>query len=232
MTMRDDGIPIIMIKILLADDHQMVREGLRRILEEQRDIQVVGEAATGEEAIRMADLLQPALVLMDLNMPGIGGIEATRYMLRHHPDIHVVVVTAFNDAPFPDRLREAGALGYIPKDCSSEELLLAVRTVAAGRPYLSPAVSEKLTLSRVSGGTSLSPFQRLSRREMEVLGLILQGMRNQDICDMLNLSPKTVSTHRQRLYEKLEVNTDVGLAFLALRYGLVEPLPEGLAEEA
>jgi two-component system, NarL family, invasion response regulator UvrY len=220
-----------MIKILLADDHQMVREGIRRILQDYQDIQVVGEAATGEEAIDKANQLRPTLVLMDLYMPGIGGIEATRWIFRHHPEIHVVVVTAFDEAPFPDRLREAGALGYIPKGCGSEELLLAVRTVAEGRPYISPAVSERLTLSRISGGSSRSPFELLSKREMEVLQLILQGKRNQDICDLLNLSPKTVSTHRQRLYEKVQVTTDVGLAFSALRYGLVEPLPAGMEEQ-
>lgn len=211
-----------MIKVLIVDDHELVRAGLRRILEEAPDIEVLAEADSGEEAVRLSDELEPDLLLMDISMPGIGGIEATRTIRRRDPSVQVVVVTIHSDAPFPDQLLEAGALGYLTKGCPAEELLLAVRTVAEGRPFVSSAVSQKLTMSRLSGADPESPFNDLSKREMQVLMLIIQGMKNADISDSLFLSPKTISTYRHRLYEKLEVETDVGLAFVAMRHGLVQ----------
>ncbi len=211
-----------MVKVLIVDDHELVRAGLRRILEEAEDIEVLAEAESGEEAVRLAAELEPDLLLMDISMPGIGGIEATRTIRRRDPNVQVVVVTVHSDAPFPDQLLDAGALGYLTKGCPAGELLLAVRTVAEGRPFVSSIVSEKLTLSRISGTDPESPFNSLSKREMQVLMLIIQGMKNADISDSLFLSPKTVSTYRHRLYEKLQVETDVGLAFVAMRHGLVQ----------
>lgn len=211
-----------MVKVLIVDDHELVRAGLRRILEEAEDIEVLAEAESGEKAVRLAAELEPDLLLMDISMPGIGGIEATRTIRRRDPNVQVVVVTVHSDAPFPDQLLDAGALGYLTKGCPAGELLLAVRTVAEGRPFVSSIVSEKLTLSRISGTDPESPFNSLSKREMQVLMLIIQGMKNADISDSLFLSPKTVSTYRHRLYEKLQVETDVGLAFVAMRHGLVQ----------
>lgn len=210
-----------MIRILLADDHQLVRTGLRHILSSARDVEIVGEAASGEEAVQLVRELAPDLVLMDVNMPGIGGIEATRRIRRAQPKTQVVAVTVHVDTPFPEQLHDAGALGYVTKGCPSDELLSAVRTVASGRPYIAGEVSQRMTLARLTGVDPDSPFANLSQREMQVMMMITQGQRTQDISDSLCLSPKTVSTYRHRLFEKLQVETDVELTHLALRYGLI-----------
>jgi len=211
-----------MIRVLLVDDHELVRTGFRHILEEVADIEVVGEAASGEEAISYVRETPPDLVLMDVNMPGIGGIEATRRILRVNSNLKVIALTVHSDSPFPSQLHEAGALGYLTKGCPAEEMLKAVRLVASGKPYVSNEVSQKLALAQMSGHVDDLPFGKISQREMQVLMMIIQGTKTQDISDSLCLSPKTVSTYRHRLYEKLEVETDVELTHLAMRHGLVE----------
>ena len=210
-----------MIKVLLVDDHELVRTGFRHILQGESGIEVVGEADSGEKAVKMAAGLQPDLVLMDVNMPGIGGIEATRKICRHNPNIQVIAVTVLSDAPFPEQLHDAGALGYLTKGCPAEEMFEAIRTVAGGRPFIAGDVSRKLTIARLTGTDPDSPFNQLSPREMQVLMMIIQGQKTQDISDSLCLSPKTVSTYRHRLFEKLNVETDVELTLMALRHGLV-----------
>ncbi|MES9843476.1 MAG: UvrY/SirA/GacA family response regulator transcription factor [Candidatus Sedimenticola sp. PURPLELP] len=210
-----------MIKVLLVDDHELVRTGFRSILDGDSGITVVGEAVTGEEAVEKARELKPSLVLMDINMPGIGGIEATRKIRHLLPETQVIAVTVHVDAPFPEQLHEAGALGYLTKGCPADELFEAIRTVSAGRPYISSDVSKKMTLARFSGVDPDSPFSKLSQREMQVLLMITQGHKTQDISDSLCLSPKTVSTYRHRLFEKLNVETDVELTHLALRFHLI-----------
>ncbi len=211
-----------MIRVLLVDDHELVRTGVRHILDEASDIEVIGEASTGEEAIAYVRETLPDLVLMDVNMPGIGGIEATRRILRINPDLKVIALTVHSDNPFPNQLHDAGALGYLTKGCPAEEMLKAVRLVASGKPYVSNEVSQKLALAQMSGNVADLPFGKVSQREMQVLMMIIQGTKTQDISDSLYLSPKTVSTYRHRLYEKLEVETDVELTHLAIRHGLVE----------
>ncbi len=211
-----------MYKVLIVDDHELVRTGLRLILEDHKDIDVIGEAGCGEDAVRLADSLHPDLVLMDINMPGIGGIEATRRIRQRHPEIQVIAVTVHSDAPFPGKLHEAGAIGYLNKGCPADEMFEAIRSVAAGKPFVSREVSQKLTLATLNGQHPDSPFRSVSQREMQVMMMIIQGMKNQDISDSLHLSPKTVSTYRHRLFEKLRVETDVELTFLALRHGLVD----------
>ena len=210
-----------MIKVLLVDDHELVRTGFRHILDEAPDIQVVGEAATGEEAVQQINACSPELVLMDVNMPGIGGIEATRRIRRAHPEVQVIAVTVHSDTPFPAQLHEAGALGYLTKGCPANELFEAIRAAAKGRPFVSAEVSKKLAIAKLAGGKGESPFSKVAAREMQVLMLIIQGKKTQDISDILCLSPKTISTYRHRLYEKLGVETDVELTHLSLRYGLM-----------
>lgn len=210
-----------MIKVLLVDDHELVRTGFRHILQGESGIEVVGEADSGEKAVKMTTELEPDLVLMDVNMPGIGGIEATRKIRRHNPNIQVIAVTVLSDAPFPEQLHDAGALGYLTKGCPAEEMFEAIRTVAGGRPFIAGEVSRKLTIARLTGTDPDSPFNQLSPREMQVLMMIIQGQKTQDISDSLCLSPKTVSTYRHRLFEKLDVETDVELTLMALRHGLV-----------
>jgi len=210
-----------MIKVLLVDDHELVRTGFRRILEGAPDVSVVGEAASGEEAIERVKASRPDLVLMDVNMPGIGGIEATRRIRRFYPGTQVIAVTIHTDDPFPSQLHEAGALGYVTKGCSAGEMLEAIRCVAGGKPFISADVARRLTLANLRGQPTGAPFQTLSSRELQVMMMIVQGQKNQDVADALCLSPKTISTYRQRLYEKLGVENDVELTRLAIRHGLI-----------
>ena len=216
-----------MIKVLIVDDHALFRAGLRLILKEQDQIEVVGEAESGEEALKQAKQLAPDICLMDLQMPhGMGGIEATRRLLRVLPSCRVIALTVLGDDPFPSQLREAGAMGYLTKGCPADELMKAVRLVASGRPYIDSTVAQARMLSDWQGGAA-SPFTELSSREFQVTLMILDGRRTQDISDTLSLSPKTVSTYRQRIYEKLGVHTDVDLTRLAFRYGLISDQPGG-----
>jgi two-component system invasion response regulator UvrY len=209
-----------MIKVLLVDDHELVRTGIRRILEEAGDMQVVGEASEGDEALKMARKLEPDVVLMDVNMPGMGGIEATRRMVRLLPRAKVIALTVLDDDPFPARLNEAGAVGYLTKGCPAKEMIEAVRTVHRGFPYIASSVARKHMIADWQG-MAATPFQELSAREMQVAMMILDGQRTQDISASLSLSPKTVSTYRQRIYEKLHVKTDVELTRLAYRHGII-----------
>ncbi len=209
------------IKILLVDDHGLVRTGLRHILSESAGYEVVGEAESGEAALEMVPELLPDVVIMDIHMSGMGGIEATRRILLDYPKTQVIALTVLSEMPFPERLRQVGALGYLTKGCSSQELLDAIYSVHQGRPYLAKEVTMRLSGIRF-GRAPESPFEQLSQREVEIMMLILQGMRTQDIADTLYLSPKTVSSHRRHIHRQLGVDTDLGLMRLALRYGLLE----------
>ncbi len=212
-----------MIRVLLVDDHELVRTGIRRLLEDRSEaesISVVGEADSGEEALDRVKTLRPDVILMDLNMPGMGGLEALRRMLRHDPKLKVIVVTVHAEGPFPKRLLEAGAMGYLTKGCDVEEMVTAIRRVHAGERHISPEIAQQLALSMLPGGEE-SPLDRLSQREIQILLMLTQGYKAQAISDKLCLSPKTVSTYRHRLFEKLAVTTDVELTHLALRHGLI-----------
>ncbi len=214
-----------MITVLIVDDHRLVRAGLKRILLEQPDIRVIGEADSGERSIELAAERQPDVVLMDINMPGIGGLEATRRLLRRAPRARVIGLSMHVEDPFPRRILAAGASGYLSKNSACEELVSAIRRVCAGEHYVSSTVAGRLasTLSRGDG----SPFESLSEREMQVMLMLTQGMTTQEISDELHLSPKTVSTYRYRLFDKLSVSNNVELTRLATRYGLLED-PSGL----
>jgi len=217
-----------MIKVIIVDDHALFRAGLRLILAQQDQIEVVAEAHSGEEALRVAKRLEPDICLMDLQMPGgMGGIEATRRLLRLVPQCRVIALTVLGDDPFPGQVRDAGAMGYLTKGCPAEELVKAVRAVAAGRPYVDSSVAQARMLADGEGGAG-SPFAELSARELQVAMMILDGQRTQDISTTLSLSPKTVSTYRQRIYEKLGVHTDVDLTRLAFRHGLLRDDPGSL----
>lgn len=210
-----------MIKVLLVDDHELVRTGIRRILEESSDIHVVGEACCGDDALKIARKLQPDVVLMDVNMPGMGGIEATRRMVRLLEKVKVIALTVLDDDPFPARLNEAGARGYLTKGCPASEMLDAIRMVHGGQHYVASSVARKHMLADWQG-LAATPFEELSSREMQVTMMILEGQRTQEISDGLCLSPKTVSTYRQRIYEKLNVKNDVELTRLAYRHSLIK----------
>ncbi|MDB2449033.1 UvrY/SirA/GacA family response regulator transcription factor [bacterium] len=210
-----------MIQVVVVDDHDLVRMGLVRLLEDIEGLTVIAEAASGEEAIRLAKEMEPDVMLMDVRMPGLGGIEATRKIHRLYPELRVIAVTACGEDPFPSRLLQAGAAGYLTKDASTEEMVRAIRTVNAGQKYLSPKVAQQLALQNVSGKSS--PFAELSDREMQIATLICSCKKVQEISDQLCLSPKTVNTYRYRIFEKLDISSDVELTHLAIRHGLLEP---------
>lgn len=210
-----------MIKVLLVDDHDLVRTGIKRLLDDVSDIEVVAEAGTGEQAVRIVRESKPDVVLMDVSMPGIGGLEATRKINKSCPDTKVIIVTIHDNDPFPVRLLEAGALGYLTKGCDIDNIVDAIRTVSKGKRYLSSEIAQVLALTFVPGGDK-SPFDQLSQREMQVMLMVTEGKCIRDISDQLCLSPKTISTYRYRLYEKLKVVNDVELTHMAIRHGIIE----------
>ncbi len=208
------------IKVLVVDDHDLVRMGITRMLTDIGGIKVVGEAACGEDALRLARDLHPQVVLMDVKMPGIGGLEATRKLLRQDPDIRVVAVTVCDEEPFPSRLLKAGAAGYLTKGAALDEMVKAIRAVAAGQRYISPEIAQQLALKNLDDEKG-SPFELLSEREMQITMMIVNCQKVQEISDRLFLSPKTVNSYRYRIFEKLGIDSDVELTLLAVRHGLL-----------
>lgn len=209
------------IRVFMVDDHALVRAGMRMILSGETDIEVVGEAETGEEALPLIRRLKPDVVLCDLHLPGgMSGLEVTERVVKGG-HARVIVVSVLEDGPMPRKLIEAGAAGYVGKGGDSAELLRAVRDVARGKRYLAAGIAQKLALSGIAG--EQSPFDALSPREMEIAMLLVQGMRQEDIARRLSLSPKTVNTHKSRLFEKLGIKDPIALARLASQYGLVDP---------
>ena len=211
-----------MINVLVVDDHDLVRTGIRRMLADVPGLSVVGEAGSGEEALQRARELKPDLVLMDVKMPGIGGLEATRKLNRSHPEIKVIAVTACDEEPFPTRLLQAGASGYLTKGAALEEMIKAIRQVFNGHRYISADIAQQLALKQFQPQGDSSPFEQLSEREMQIALMIAECQKVQAISDKLGLSPKTVNTYRYRIFEKLEITSDVELAMLAVRHGMVD----------
>jgi len=210
-----------MIKVMVVDDHELVRTGITRILNDAPGISVVAEAASGEEALSVVRKTKPHVLLMDVSMPGIGGLEATRKLASSSDNLKIIVLSVHSEEPFPSRMMEAGADGYLSKGCAVEEILTAIKTVHSGERYIGADVAQKLVLSMVPGRKAL-PFENLSPREMQVMLMLTKGQRPADISDSLCLSPKTISTYRHRLYEKLGVSNDADLARMAINYGIIE----------
>ena len=195
-----------MIRVLVVDDHDLVRTGISRMLADIDGLQVVGQAESGEAAIKKSRELKPDVVLMDVKMPGIGGLEATRKLLRSHPDIKVIAVTICEEDPFPTRLLQAGAAGYLLKESAGEEVIDAVRAVHAGRRYLSEESADRFIdgyLDLHGNPEASDPLAALSPRELEVLQLVVEGKTSPEIARILTLSPKTIETYRGRLMRKL-----------------------------
>jgi DNA-binding NarL/FixJ family response regulator len=199
------------IHILIADDHALFREGLRALFAALPDVEVVGEAAEGESAITQADALQPDIVLMDINMPRLNGIEATRQILNTHPNIGIIMVTMLEDDASVFSAMRAGARGYVLKGAHHDEILQAIRAVAAGQAIFGPAIASRMMnffqeLNHVpQKGVSLAAFPELTEREREVLVLIAQGISNKEIAERLVISAKTVSNHITNIFSKLQV---------------------------
>ncbi len=209
-----------MIKVLLVDDHELVRTGIRRLIDDINGLEVVGEVETGEAAIDFAHNEHVDVVLMDLNMPGIGGMEATRRLIAKDKHLKIIVVTVHDSEPFPQQLFKAGAMGYLTKGCNIEEIVHAIKEVFYGRRYVSVDIAQKMAMNIQPDDEN--PFDKLSQREMQVMMMSMQGMKGQKISEQLNLSPKTISTYRYRLFDKLRVSNDVELTRLAMQYGLID----------
>jgi two-component system invasion response regulator UvrY len=210
------------IRIYLIDDHSLVRAGMKMILAGELDMDVVGDADNGDEALRQIRVLKPDVVLCDLHLPGMSGLEITERITRSDLTAKVIIVSVLEDCPLPRRLMEAGAAGYIGKAGDATELLSAVRLVSRGKRYLGASVAQNLALSNV-GASGASPFDELSPRELEVAMLLTQGLRQEDIAQRLSLSAKTINTHKARLFQKVGIQDSISLARLAAQYGLLYP---------
>lgn len=210
-----------MIKLLLVDDHELVRTGIRRILEDVAEFKVIGEVDNGEDAIKFCRATPPDIVLMDMNMPGIGGLEATKQIIHYAQDAKVVVLSVHTENPIPARVMQLGAYGYITKGSDPKEMINAVHKVASGQRYIAPEIAQQIAIGQLNLNGS-NPFDILSRRELEITIMLTKGNRVPDIANKLNISAKTVNTYRYRLFDKLQVGSDVELTHLALRHSLID----------
>ena len=209
-----------MLRVVLVDDHELVRSGFALILSGQPDIEVVGEASNAEDGLRLLKAVKPDVALVDVHMPGMSGIELTERAQRADLPTRIVILTVVQDAKFPRRLLQSGALGYLTKGCPAEELLTAVRTVAQGRRYLDATIAREMALAAVDG--DVSPLESLASRELEVTLMLARGMQVKDIAAHLHLSAKTVSTYKQRIFEKLDITHTIALAHMLSAQGLLE----------
>lgn len=212
-----------MIRVLVVDDHDLVRSGIIRLLSDSDNIEVIGEANCGEDAVKLSRELVPDVVLMDISMPGIGGLEATRKIVRYNPDIKVVAVTACDDGPFASRLMQAGAAGFMGKGAEVDEMVRAILKVQSGQRYISPDIAQRMALKPFQDGSD-SPFDILSEREMQTTLMIVGCHKVQEISDKLCVSPKTVNSYRYRIFEKLGIDGDVELTVLAMKHGILDNL--------
>jgi DNA-binding NarL/FixJ family response regulator len=213
------------IRILLADDHRILRDGLRSLLAQQPEVIVVGEASDGETAVTLAISLRPDVVIMDVVMPGVDGVAATRRIQAECPETRIIALSMHSDRRFVSEMVRAGALGYLVKDSAFEELNQAVKSVMANRPYLSASITGSLVEDFVRQASTqersaVSPLEMLTAREQEVLRLLADGKRVKEIAHQLNISAKTVESHRQNVMDKLEIHSTIELARYALREGL------------
>ncbi len=212
------------IRMLLAEDHTIVRAGIRALLESLDGIEVVAEAGDGREAIRLIEIHAPDIVLMDIGMAGLNGLEATARIAKEFPQVHVVILSMYASEEYVLQALRAGAVGYLLKDADMAELEIAIRAVAREETYLSPAVSKHVVADYVRRvGGEPSSLERLTRRQREILQLIAEGHSTQEIAQMLSISVKTVETHRAQLMERLDIHDVASLVRYAIRMGLITP---------
>lgn len=214
------------ITVLLADDHMIVREGLKKLLETESDIDVVGEAATGYSAVELAQKLRPDVIVMDIAMPQMNGLEATRQILKSKPDTKVLILSAHSDDAYVENVTALGAAGYLIKQTSAHFLSEAIREVKKGHTYFSPAVAKRVHKRQLESldrkGRPKANAERLSSREREVLQLIAEGEANKQIAGTLAISIKTVEKHRDHLMSKLDIHDTAGLTRYAIETGIIE----------
>ena len=219
-----------MIRVLVVDDHALVRMGIRRLLDDLPDIEVVAEAENGETALALVKLHQPEVVLLDMKMPGIDGWEVTRRLKKTNPHVKVIALTALSTEPLPSRVLQLGAMGYLTKESGPEEMAAAIRKVVKGEKYLSAEIAQRMAISSLEAPHE-SPFDLLSEREMQVMLMITRGMNVQDIADRLFLSTKTINGYRYRMFEKLGIKNDVELTYMAMKHDMIERPSGALQEE-
>jgi DNA-binding NarL/FixJ family response regulator len=208
--------------VLLADDHRLFRDGLRTLLEQEADLEVVGVAADGQSVLSLVGTCRPNVVLMDVSMPGLNGLEATRHLRADHPDVAVLMLSMHVDHRFVVEALRAGALGYVPKDCEISELSAAIRTVCRRQLYLSPSLAGRIVQDYLAlmDNRPDSAFSVLSAREREVLQMLAEGASSKDIAGTLGVSVKTVETHRKNIMDKLNIHSVAELTKYAIREGL------------
>ncbi len=211
------------LRILVADDHTLVRQGLRKILEEQPGWEVVAETGDGREAVRLALELKPDIVLMDISMPQLNGVEAVQQIQRRAPEIRVLVLSMYDDEGYVTRAVRAGASGYLLKDSADTDLIHAVTAVAQGKSFFSPAAARIIVddYARPVGKGVTDRFESLSEREREVFQLVAEGNSNKEVAELLHISPATVETHRAHVMEKLDLHSTAELVLCAVRRGVV-----------
>lgn len=212
-----------MIRTLIVDDHRLFRVSLNKLLGAAPNISVVGEATDGESALRQARELRPDIVLMDILMPGMGGLEATQRLVRVQPTSKVIAVSSCSEQPFPGQMLKAGAQGYLTKDVGQDELILAIKRVFAHKRYVCTQVAQDLA-AQAFDSQKHDPFEHLSNREMQIMMMVVSCQKVVEISNYLHLSPKTVNSYRYRIFDKLKVSSDVELVLLAARHGMLPEL--------
>lgn len=214
----------MVIRIILAEDHALMREGLRALIENVPDMEVVGEAGDGREAIRLIRKLCPDVVIMDVSMPGLNGIDATSQILGEEHPVRIIALSMHSDRRFVEKMLKAGASGYLLKNCASKELVFAVRAVSRGGSYLSPGVAGGIVKEYLAlmDASEEARNREPTGREREIIQMIAEGAGTRDIAQRLNLSPKTVESHRRRVMEKLNLGSIAELTKYAIREGLTE----------
>jgi len=212
-------------RVLLVDDHAVVRSGLRMLLENERDVEIIGEAASAHDAIEAAKSLKPNVILMDIGLPDLSGIDATREIKKVVPDSAIVALTIHEDEEYFFKMLEAGATGYVPKRAAPDELLTAIRAAASGQVYLYPSLAKLLVRDFLSGGHPVPgdhPGSELTDREQEVLTYLAEGANNEEIARALVISPKTVARHRENIMRKLNLHSRSELVRYAIRKGIIK----------
>ena len=207
------------IRTILVDDHAVVRMGFMLLLKGAGDIEVIAEGESGEDAIKLVSELTPDVTVMDISMPGIGGLEAIDRILSKMPDSKILVLSAHEDEMHASRVLKAGAIGYLTKRSAAEELIKAIRQVSQGKTYLEPSIAQRLAVQQFSGGNS--PIDSLSEKEFKVFIALANGQSVQEIADVMSLSPRTVGTHLYNIKQKLEASNSAELALIAMRAGLI-----------
>jgi len=211
-----------MIRVLIADDHGIVRGGIRRLLEDHGDIQVVAEASDGHQAIEKVLETDPDVILLDISMPGMDGLDVTKQLKAINPRVRILILTMHAEEQYAPRLMRAGAMGYVTKHAAPEDLVKAINAVHAGKRFISPTLAENMAWRYLGNEKDLTPIECLSDRELQVLNLLAKGNSNQEVADFLHLSVKTIDTYRARVLEKLNLRNNAELTLFAVQNGLIE----------